>query len=664
VAFFYVRRAQIVNTCKTWYSSERFLIHTATTHQEIMVRKLVIFSFIIASIGIGAFIALTEKDWIDWGALDMYKRACPSVILDDEGAIIASFEVDKRSPVSYNKLPKVLVDAFVSTEDHKFFTHQGISVRGIVRSFAVNLLRGRVVQGASTITQQLTRLMFLNHERTWWRKVKEVIIAFQLERQLSKEQIFELYVNNIYFGRGIYGVQAACQRFWNIPLDEITTAQAATLAAVAASAALYSPLNAPANAVKRRNIVLSLLHKRGCIDAETYAAAIKEKLQIRDFGSGSPIRLYIQEHLRTWAENQFGKDALYRQGLRIKTTINSDMQEKAEKAFTGVVHQIRTKFKDPVNGGMLSIVPSTGAIKVMIGGYDFKESQYNRAFQAQRQIGSTFKPMLYALALKAGVEMESVFIDEPLEVVLPNGKIYSPQNWDNKFHGSMSLAKAITTSCNTIAVKLFLKIGAHYCVPWTKQFGITRSLNNYPSAALGTAEATVNENVAAFNVFANNGLYVKPYLVEWVKDSSGNKVWVAQHSQQRILDSVTTSRMVQLLSLRMQVAKRQWGDGWISGESIGKTGSTNAATTTWFVGSTPALTTAIYVGCDNNKPMGSRLLASRTTFPIWKDFYKQLPATQAHFYRDPSLTPYYFNWSTGLETDKFDQDQNVVMLLR
>lgn len=605
-----------------------------------------------------------EREWVDFSTLDAYKVAKPSVALDDEGQVLVKFQLDKRAPISYNQIPEILIKAFVATEDHAFFKHYGISFRGMLRSMLVNLYNRRVMQGASTITQQLARMMFLTHERTWYRKIREIILAIQLERQLSKEQILELYLNNIYFGRGIYGVEAACRRFWDKPLDLLTPGEAATLAAVAASARLYSPLNAPGNAKKRRDGVLKKMVRLGYITQEQGEKAAAKNLQIQDYAPGNPIRLYLHEWVRIWAESKWGKDVLYRNGLKIKTTINTSMQEKAEKIFTTHVHHLRKQMGgDQLNGGMMSIAPETGEIKVMIGGYDFRQSQYNRATQAYRQMGSSFKPILFALACKAGIGMDSVFFDEPYQLVMPNGSIYEPHNWDSNFNGPMTLARALTFSCNIIAIKLFLKIGGSYVVPWAKQFGISRQLTAYPSAALGTAEATVEENVAAFNVFANNGVYVKPYLIDWVKDESGFKIWEAAPEQHRVLDSRLNSKMVNLLSHRMNLARRQSTNGWFNADSLGKTGSTNGVASTWFVGATPTLTTAIYIGRDDNKPMGTQLLASRSAFPIWASFYKSLTFAKKHFYSDPTLKEYSVNWFTGEPSDKMD-DPDVITLVR
>ncbi|MBX9831239.1 PBP1A family penicillin-binding protein [Candidatus Babeliales bacterium] len=620
-----------------------------------ILRSLFTTFFLSFCLVLGAGFFFLENHWVDCSLLEQEAKACPSVVLDDQGNELARFELDRRELISYPQIPDVVVKAFVAAEDHQFFNHTGFSIKGIIRSALVNLYNGRVVQGASTITQQVARLLYLSHERTWWRKIKELFVALQLERQLSKEQILELYLNNMYFGRGIYGVQAACKRFWNKSVDQVVLHEAAMLAAVAKSARFYSPLNAPLTARRRRNVVLRSMCTLGFIGKHEFEEARETPLEIEDYIPGNPIRLYIQEWVRAWAENKWGKEALYSKGLRIKTTINVAMQQAAEDAFAPKIKKMREEMGEILNGGMVCVHAPTGAIKAFVGGYDFKKSQFNRAFQAYRQTGSSFKPILYSLAMTSGFEMDNVFIDEPIELVSDQGKIWKPRNWNRKFEGSMTLVRALAFSNNIIAVKLLMQIGAPKVAAWARHFGIVRDLTPYPSLALGTAHASVEENVAAFNVFANNGVYVKPHLVEWVKDEWGRKGWDYEPVEQRVLDTKTNSKMVKALTCRLIFSKQFYEKkGWLQSEAIGKSGSTNEAMTTWFVGSTPEYTTAIYVGRDDNKPMGKYVYASSTAFPIWLNFAKQLPCTKKNFYYDPELNPVTINWLTGRQTSEHD----------
>ncbi len=615
-----------------------------------MIKRIIFIFFCAFCTGIGVFFYLFEKEWVDFSSLGYYTNAKPSILFDEEGREIGRFELDRRNPVTYDKMPDILIKAFVAAEDRLFFEHQGISIKGIIRSFLVNLYHGRVVQGASTITQQLARCMFLYNDRTIWRKIQEIFLAFQLERQLSKEQILELYLNNIYFGRGTYGVDAACRRFWNKSLDQLTVADAAILAASAASARLYSPLNAPCSAKKRRNVIINVMYQQGFITSKECEIAKKEPLKVLDFAQGNPIRLYVIEWVRAWAESIWGKEALYCKGLRIQTSINLDVQVAAEKSFANVVSFLRNKIGDDLNGGLVSMEPTTGQIKAFVGGFNFKYSQFNRAFRACRPMGSSFKPFLYACALEHGIDLDQVMVDEPMEFELPSGQTWTPRNWNNRFEGPMTLVRALTLSNNIIAIKLFLSLGINEVAEWVKRLNFKNDMPHYPSAALGTVEVSVEENCAAFNVFATNGIYVKPYLVEWVKDERGAKIWEYKQIKYRVLPSSIASKMNNALSHRMALNKQQATAGWFDSESIGKTGSTNGAATTWFVGATPGLTTAVYVGCDSNRAMGSQVFASATAFPVWLGLYKSITHKKKHFYTDPDLHEVSINWVTGLSS--------------
>lgn len=632
-----------------------------------------IVGWLILSLGLGAalfagfLIFMLNQELVP---IDLYHRfddVKAGLVLDDQDQVLFRFELDRRTYTTINDIPQVLIRAFVAAEDHDFFTHQGLSMRGIIRSLFVNLYHRRVVQGASTITQQVARLLFLTHERTWWRKIQEVLLALQLERLYTKQQILELYLNNMYFGRGIYGVEAACQRFWAKSVKEVNLEEAAALAAVAKSAKFYSPLNAPHSAKKRRNVVLDSMCKLGFISPEAFIAAKAKPLQVVEGRQGNPVRLYIQEWIRTWAEQRWGKDALYTRGLVIKTTINQQAQRAAEEAFVSVVSPMQRKLGPSLNGGLLTIESSSGAIKASVGGLNFYQSQFNRSFQAYRQIGSSFKPILYALALASGFDLDEVFYDEPVNFIMPNGAKWAPKNWSNDFQGPMTLLRALTYSNNIISIKLLLQLGAERVAQVARQFGYVQGIVAYPSLALGTVEATVAENVAAFNVFANHGVYVQPFLIEWAKDYTGKKIWQHTIAKQQLIDRVVCSKMIRALQVRMEIAKKQSKEGWFEAESIGKTGSTNGAVTTWFVGSTPDFTTAVYVGRDDGKPMGSHVFASKTAYPIWLGLHRELPCRQKRFYLDQRLVNVPIDWVTG-ELSAPDENgvysENTVAILK
>jgi|SaaInlStandDraft_4_1057021.scaffolds.fasta_scaffold05941_4 penicillin-binding protein 1A len=628
-----------------------------------MLKKILFTATLIFTFLLGILFFVFETNWVDISSLECYSPLKSSVVLDENGIVLSRFNRDKRKLVRFEDLPKNLVNAFVAAEDHKFFEHSGISIKGIIRSCLVNLYHRRIVQGASTITQQIVKLMFLSPQKTFWRKLQEVFLSFQIERQFTKEQIFEMYVNNVYFGTGIYGVEAAAQRFWEKSVRDVTIDEAATLAAVAKSALYYSPLNSLEASKRRRNIVLNSMRLMSIISEEEFRDAYQKELTVKDYIPGNKILLYIQEWVRLWAEQNWGKDVLYKKSLKIKTTINKNMQDIAEKLFNTKIEELRLKLGEQVNGGMLAIDSSSGKIKVCIGGYDFRQSQFNRAFYAVRQTGSSFKPIVFTAALQKGISFDTVMVDEPFELEMDGGGVWKPKNWTRRFDGAMTLARALSYSNNIITVKTFLETGAEQVINLAKRFGYHRELYPYPSLSLGTAEATVEENVAAFNVFANNGKRIQPFMVEWVKDELGSKIWEHEPEEFRVLDSKTNSQMVNVLSLRLDVTKKIVGEkNWIQAEVIGKTGSTNEAVTTWYVGSTPELTTAVYIGRDDSKPMGRYVFGRQTTFPIWVDFNKALTFNKKHFYIDPELKEVCIDWVTGKKVD--DDCKNSVVLVQ
>lgn len=628
-----------------------------------LLKYFLILTFILLSFGFGAFIYLFNYDFVDFANTFSVQQSKPSIVLDDNNEILFTFKLDKRDPVKYQDFSKDLINAFVAAEDWNFFSHNGISWRGILRSFIVNLKNFKIVQGASTITQQVAKLLFLSQERTIFRKVKDIFLSLQIEQKYTKEQILELYLNNVYFGRGIYGVQAAAQRFWGKTIKDLSLDECAILAATAKSAKFYSPLNNIARSLSRRNLVLNNMFKLNFISQKNFDLVINKKLNIQDKNTGDITLLYIQEYIRTWAENTFGKDALYTQGLSIKTTINKNKQDLAAKIFREKLKIIRKHLDEKLNGGMIAIESSSGKIKALVGGFDFNESQFNRVLQAKRQIGSAFKPFLYASALKEGLNMDDLFVDEPISIELPDSKTYTPKNWNNIFSGQMTLIKALTISNNIVAVKLLLQLGYDSVIKWARKFEINCDLKKYPSLALGTPEMTVKDLATSFNVFANNGIYINSYLIENVKDSNNKKIWQFKNKKIKVLDSITNSKMINALSYRIKKAKDNFKyNKWIDAQAIGKTGSTNDATSTWFVGSTPELTTCVYLGRDDNKPVGKNIFASSTVFPIWLIFNINLNFDKKIFYLDPNLQEIAINWNNGNVTRDLENNNTVTIL--
>jgi penicillin-binding protein 1A len=595
---------------------------------------------------LGALFFVVHNHNIDFSILAHYRPGAASIILDDQGNEWARFQLDKREPIKLENIPQHLIDAFTSAEDWEFFNHPGISWRGIARSTLVNLYHGRKVQGASTITQQLIKLLFFDCKKTFERKIKEQIYAFLVERQCTKEQILETYLNHIYFGCGIYGVQAACERFWGKSVTQITIAQAAMLAGIVRSPGNYCPLISLDLAQKRRNIVLHSMRKRNLITPQQYETAKIESIATKS-GEQNLFAAHVKESLRVFLEDLVGKKALYCDGLIIQTTINRAIQTQAEKLFYEQSSQLKKNLNNDIDGALISMDVKSGEIKALIGGYDFNNSKFNRALQAKRQMGSIFKPLIYACALQAGLHFTDTDIDEPFEMMQPNGALWKPNNYNDQFNGRITLAYALSHSNNIVTIKTLLKIGMQPVIDLAKKCHISGPFHNYPSLALGCIDCNLKEVTGMFNVFANAGIYIEPHMIKWIKDQWGKKIWKYNPVKEYVLPSRISGQVAHVLTLALERTRQSMKDSWIESQAISKTGTTNDSRVCWYVGSTPELTTAIYIGCDNNRSLGNRIFPIKTAFPIWLGLNKEFPSKQKKFSYDSSLKEILIHEKTG-----------------
>lgn len=581
---------------------------------------------------------------VDFSPLTTYQTGKPSIVLDDEGNEWARFQLDRREPIILEQMPKHLIQAFIAAEDWQFFNHAGISVKGIVRSTLVNVYHGRIVQGASTITQQLVKLLFFDSQKTFKRKIKEQLYALLIEYQCTKEQILQTYLNYIYFGCGIYGVEAACQRFWNCSATDITIDQAALLAGIVRSPGKYCPLIHPLSSQQRRNVVLSQMLKLSFITPEQYRIMSEKELML-NFSDESALAPHAQEMIRQQVEDLFGRKELYAGGLIIQTSLNKAIQEKANKAFSKHIMHLRNELTMPLDGALVSMDPETGEIKALIGGYQFLQSKFNRAVQAKRQLGSIFKPIVYAAALQQGLTFADTEIDEPLEI--ENGTVWAPRNHTRDFDGKITLAYALSHSNNIVAIKTFLKVGAQAVIKLAEKSNLKAQLNPYPSLALGCVDVSPMEATALFNIFAHDGIYVEPHLVKWIKDRWGTKIFKQAHNSKRVLESRISGQIAKVLELGINRVRRRFNTQITDTQIISKTGTTNDSRSCWFIGSTPTLTTGIYIGCDDNRALGTNVFPIHTAFPIWRGLYEKVDCNKKQFSYDPSLKEIWIDEKTG-----------------
>ncbi len=611
------------------------------------VRLCLAIIFLMGTFFCGALFFIMHNHTIDFSILAHYNTGNASLLLDDEGNEWGKFQLDRRDPIDGAQLPQHLISAFIAAEDWDFFKHNGISWKGIIRSIIVNVYHGRKVQGASTITQQLVKLLFFDSRKTFTRKIKEQLYAILVEFQLTKEQILHTYLNHVCFGCGIYGVEAASQRFWGKHAHEISIEEAATLAGIIRSPARYCPLVHPLSAQKRRDVILGKMKHLGFITESECEDFLACSVEIKD-KHVDVFAPHVKEMLRAQLENMLGKAALYSGSLGIQTTINKKMQEIAQDIFTAEMIKLRKEFGKDIDGGMIVIDRKTGEIKALVGGFDFTVSKFNRVTQACRQIGSTFKPLIYACAMEQGMTFADTEIDEPTEW-LQNNTIWAPKNYNKKFNGQITLAYALSHSNNIVSIKTFLKVGAQNVIALAKKCRIKSHFHSYPSLALGCIDTTLCEVAGMFNVFANDGIYVEPHVLSLVKDRWGTRIYKTVPEVERVLHSRIVGQVKAVLCLGPERVKRMYGpQNWLTSEVMSKTGTTNDSRTCWYVGSTPDLTVAICIGFDDNRPMGENVYPLRTALPIWLAFNRAVEDSTQKFSYDPLLKKIVIDERTGL----------------
>lgn len=555
-------------------------------------------------------------------------------------AIYTTLSEERRIPVTINDIPKHVQQAFIAIEDNRFYEHGGIDYRGTARAL-VSTLSGSEVQGGSTITQQLAKNAFLTQERSIIRKIKEAFIAKELEHKYTKDEILTMYLNQIYFGQGAYGIESASMYYFGKHVKQLDVAEAATLAAIPKSPNYFNPFENPQESKKRQEFVIDQMVKYGLISAEDGAAAKAEKLSFNTYHKKSTDpRSYFFDMITQKVIEEVGADALYKGGLKIYTTLDSDMQRAAERAMKHLptYYTDGKKITQP-QMALVAIDPTTGYVKAMIGGRG--DDKFNRATLAVRQPGSAFKPFVYLTAMQNGYTPASV-IEDKVEEFSPGWK---PQNSDRKEHGKVSLRSALIRSLNVPTVKLAQEVGVDKIIANAEKMGISTMVESgaYSDAnlamALGGLSKGVNplEMAAAYGVLATNGMYCKPIALLKIVDREGKVLYEAKKSEaKRVIDAeaayLTTNMMQDVF-----VSGTASGMG-IGRQAAGKTGTTDTYIDAWFVGYTPNLSTAVWVGDDNNKPM-NYMYGRGAPLSIWHDFMvNALASAPAASFVNPGVT--------------------------
>ncbi len=667
------------------------------------------------------------------GELEHYRPSTITELYDSRGRVIGQFALQRRVIDQYNDFPKVLRDAILSTEDKTFESHWGINFWRVMGATWRDIHTNRRAEGASTLTMQLSRNLFLSPERHFSRKIQEAMLAIQIERHFTKEQIFTLYANQIFLGSGVYGFEAGSEYYFDKHASDLKLEEAALLAGLPKAPVSLSPINSPERALRRRNLVINNMLEDGKITTEEANRAKAAPLRLNLAPETSPAPYFVEE-VRRQLEKKFGPDQVHEGGLRVYTSLNLDLQRAAQEAVLdrlaayerrhgwkghlknvvrdgdklqawqdpdwqqpitpseyvhGLVVDIGLQFakiklgrltaqigpaelkwtqvKLPrkilsvgdvvyvkvlsvnnddtarvsleqdsgVQGALLAIDNATGDIKAMVGGRDYDESKFNRATQAQRQTGSSFKPFVYTAAIDRGADPDDKILDEPTTFD-SGGTPYKPHNFDNRFEGVITLRHALAESRNVPAVKLAQQLGMPTVTEYARRFGITSPLPPFLPVALGAADLTLYEQTSAFTVFPNDGIRLEPRLITKVTDYDGHLLEEDYPEAKDVTSARTARVMVQLLQGVVQhgtamAAKK------LNHPVAGKTGTTNDYTDAWFIGFSPSITCGVWVGYDEKRTLGNNETGAQAALPIWMDFMRVALADPSR--RQEAFTP-------------------------
>jgi penicillin-binding protein 1A len=591
--------------------------------------------------------------------LDTYTPRQTSKVYAADGRFIAEIGLERRTLVKISEIPKVVKDAFVLTEDKRFYQHSGIDWVRVPGAALRNLRAGSWEQGFSTITMQLARNVFperISREKNLIRKVKEAKVARDIEARYSKDKILELYLNQINLGNGAYGVETASQRYFGKSVHDLNLAEAATLAALPKAPARYNPRRFPERAIQRRNTVIELMRRNGAISDADASLAKAYPLQLGSKTESGEVAPYFVEWVRQQLDEKFGA-RLYEQGLKVFTTLDLDMQSAAERALENQMRAIEGgkygKFphrtyeqlaarvangdetaspNSPyLQGAFLAMDPRDGSVRALVGGRQFDDSKFNRMTQALRQPGSTFKPIVYSAAIENGRTPATIIDDAPITLPQVAGEQWAPQNYDGKFEGPIPLRRALYMSRNLPAIRTGMELGAQTIIDMAKRFGITSTIPPYPSIAIGSADVFPIEMISAYTTFANLGVRTAANAIRRVENQRGEVLWEPQPSRAQVLSQPQAWLMVNMMK---DVVLRGTAAGSVGSRfrvpSGGKTGTTNDGADVWYIGYTADLVAGVWMGFDRPQKIKANAQGGELAAPAYTSFmtevYRRKPA--------------------------------------
>ncbi len=556
-----------------------------------------------------------DKNLPNHSALKAVVREQTLTIKAGDGTVLQQQGEATREQLQLEQIPDNLKKAFIASEDRRFNQHNGVDIQGITRAVINNLRSQDVVEGGSTITQQVARILFLKQEKTFWRKLKEIRLAQKIEQQLTKDQILERYLNLVYLGSGAYGVGDAAWVYFSKSIDQLTLSEMATLAGLAPAPNLYAPDKNLKAATERRNLVLARMAEDGIITPIQKQAAIQEPLIVN---SNLPKRWqvdspYFTSYIQKELPKHLSPDILANGGLVVETSLNPTWQKAAEAAVTKILKN-EGRWQNFKEAALVAIDPRNGEIQAMVGGKDFSKNQFNRVTQAQRQPGSTFKGFVYATAIATGKNPYDSYLDEPLSI---DG--YEPKNYHDNFSGWLNMRDALTKSVNTIALKVLIDVGFQPTIKLAHDMGIKSELKPTYSLALGSNEVNLLELTNAYGTFATQGNYTEAHGIRRILNREGNVIWSAKYEPKQVLD--TDSSTIMTWMLRNVVREGTGAAAQLDDRQVaGKTGTSDEARDLWFIGYIPQVVTGVWLGNDNNTPTYG---SSGSAAYAWHEFMKK-----------------------------------------
>lgn len=580
---------------------------------------------VIFVIGAGlAVLNACSKDLPNVDLLAKFEPSETSRIYSADGVLIGTLFKENRYWVPIDEIPQSMQDAIVAIEDSRFYTHHGVDFKSVGRAVILALRGGEASQGASTITMQLSREIFLNQEKTMHRKIQEVIIAMQIERRFTKREILERYLNQIYFGAGAYGIEAASQTYFGKKTKDLDLAQSALIAGLPPAPSVYSPFEDEESAVIRQHLVIDRMLESGYI-SEAQAREAKEEKLVYAKPKTEMQQLkypYFTSYVMKQLSQKYNDDLLYRGGLKIYTTVDLKMQRIAEDAVKKGIAKAAAQNMNATNGALVAIDPSNGYIKAMAGGTNYTDkNQFNRAWQARRQPGSSFKTIIYTAAVDTGYTPDYPISDTAVSYKMGDGTLWTPNNSDRRFMGTMTLRDSLKWSRNICAVRLLEMVGVDNVIDYASRMGITEPLEPHLSIALGSGVTTPLEMAAAYSVLASGGLRYEPTAIKVIFDSSGNPIEDHRWPQAKeVIAESTAFTMSEMLRLVIESGTGTTAN--IGRPAAGKTGTTDEFRDAWFVGYVPQLSVAVWTGNDNNSRM-NHVYGGDLPAPMWADFMKR-----------------------------------------